>query len=73
MPLGAISSLLCSSVAAPPYLLPSHTSFLAGGAGQLPFPGCCWPKLIPHLFFSPLGLEMTSQAWRDWAQVSAAG
>jgi len=60
--------------AAPSCLLPTHASlFLARGAGQLSFPGCCWPKLNTCLFFSPLGLEMTSQAWRDWAQVSAAG
>ena len=54
-------------------LLPTHNSpSLAGGAGQLLFAGCCWRKLTLHLLFSPLGLEMTSQAWRDWAQVSPA-
>lgn len=57
--------------AAPHHLLPTLPLPCLGLHGFSP---CyCCPKLILHLLFSLLGLEMTSQAWKGWAQVGAAG
>lgn len=57
--------------AAPHHLLPTLP---LPCLGLHAFSPCyCCPKLILHLLFSLLGLEMTSQAWKGWAQVGAAG
>lgn len=57
--------------AAPHHLLPTLPLPCLGLHGFSP---CyCCPKFILHLLFSLLGLEMTSQAWKGWAQVGAAG